>query len=211
MIWDGFLLGLATGVTCLAYCSPVLVPFLLGEGRDTTRTAIALLQFMAGRLLGYLAFAAAAWALGQYWQQSGAGREAAMGFIYVLLAFALILFGWQRERKTPCAGKIIDEKRRANGGALLWPLLFGLFSGLNLCPPFLLAFAAATEVPSLTHSLLYFFSFFLGTSVYFLPLPLLGVCRKLAVLKTIGRLAALLVALVYLYRGVLMIAGGVVS
>ena len=33
MIWQGFLLGLSTGVFCLGYCAPVFVPYVLAEAR----------------------------------------------------------------------------------------------------------------------------------------------------------------------------------
>ncbi len=202
-MWEGFLLGLATGATCLAYCSPVLLPFLLGEAQDVRRSAGLTLQFLGGRLLGYLLFAVVAWWAGQLWRQSGLMREAAIGGIYVLLALLLLAYGRGFKSET-CAGQMVKKKTSA------WPATLGLLTGLNLCPPFFLAFAAAAQTQTLRDSLLYFFSFFIGTSLYFLPLPLLGFCRKRAELKTIGRLAALVAAVFYLYRGILMMAGGLI-
>ncbi len=32
MFPEGFILGLSTGAVCVAYCGPVLLPFILGEG-----------------------------------------------------------------------------------------------------------------------------------------------------------------------------------
>lgn len=202
-MWEGFLLGLATGATCLAYCSPVLLPFLLGEGQDLRRSAFLTLQFLGGRLVGYLVFAAIAWQAGQLWRQSGLLHETSLGAVYVLLALSLLAYG-RGFLNEPCAGKIARERK-------VWPWLLGLLTGLNLCPPFLLAFAAAAQSRELSDSLLYFFSFFIGTSLYFLPLPLLGLWRKRSALRTIGRMAALVAALFYLYRGILLIAGGLVK
>jgi hypothetical protein len=85
----------------------------------------------------------------------------------------------------------------------------GLLTGLNLCPPFLLAFAAAGENPTLTHSLLFFLSFFLGTTLFFLPIPLLGACKCIPSLKIIGKLAAVVMSIYYFYTGMLMIMGGI--
>jgi sulfite exporter TauE/SafE len=62
---EGFLLGLASGITCLAYCASVLTPFMLGEGNKIRRNGFVLAQFLLGRLLGYLLFGAAAWLAGQ--------------------------------------------------------------------------------------------------------------------------------------------------
>ncbi len=199
-MWEGFLLGLATGATCLAYCSPVLLPFLLGEGQDIRRSAFLTLQFLGGRLAGYLLFAAIAWQAGKLWRQSGLLHETSLGVIYVLLAMSLVAYGRGFFRES-CAGKSVQKRK-------VWPWLLGLLTGLNLCPPFLLAFAAAAQSKALSESLLYFFSFFAGTSLYFLPLPLLGLWRRRSDLQTIGRMAALVAAFFYLYRGILLIAGG---
>ena len=54
----GFLLGIASGGACLAYCAPVLVPYLLGEGKTLRGNAVLVGGFLGGRLIGYLAFAA---------------------------------------------------------------------------------------------------------------------------------------------------------
>ena len=202
-MWDGFLLGLATGATCLAYCSPVLLPFLLGEGSGIRKSALLLLQFLGGRLLGYLVFAALAWQAGQLWRQSGLLQETAIGSVYVVLAVLLIAYG-RGAFSNVCAVRAAKQKT-------LWPWLLGLLTGLNLCPPFLLAFAAAAQTRQLGDSLLYFFSFFLGTSLYFLPLPLFGGCGRREELKLVGRMAALVAALFYLYRGIVLIAEGVVK
>jgi hypothetical protein len=48
--------------------------------------------------------------------------------------------------------------------------------------------------------LLFFATFFVGTSLYFVPFPFLGALRGHMALRTIGRLAAALVALYYLAR-----------
>jgi len=45
---EGFLLGLASGGTCLADCAPVLVPLMLGRGRPARANAMLLVNFSAG-------------------------------------------------------------------------------------------------------------------------------------------------------------------
>jgi hypothetical protein len=61
VLTQGFLLGLANRGVCLAYCAPVLVPYLLGEGGTLRRGAVSVGGFLGGRLVGYLAFAILAW------------------------------------------------------------------------------------------------------------------------------------------------------
>ena len=93
-----------------------------------------------------------------------------------------------------------------------WPRLvaagLGFLTGLNLCPPFLLAVTDAASTGSLVQSLGFFFAFFLGTSVYFLPVPFIGHFSYAESLRTIGRFAAGLMALFYLYSGAILLAGG---
>ena len=60
----GFLLGLANGTTCLVFCAPVLVPFLMHEGTSVYQNLVALLKFLGGRLGGYLLLGLLAWATG---------------------------------------------------------------------------------------------------------------------------------------------------
>ncbi|MCX5645541.1 MAG: hypothetical protein NTZ17_12835 [Phycisphaerae bacterium] len=57
VLTEGFLLGIASGGVCLAYCAPVLVPYLLSEGNTLRRSVISVGGFLAGRLIGYLVFA----------------------------------------------------------------------------------------------------------------------------------------------------------
>jgi len=206
---QGFLLGLSTGATCLAYCSPVLVPYLLGEGKSIHQTTLTLSQFMLGRLFGYLLFAVFAWLSGRYLTTLTDQSELFLGIIYILLA-AILLWYALTTPSAPCALRSLHARinRLTLRHSKLLPLLMGLLTGLNLCPPFLLAFAAATETPTLEYSLLFFLTFFLGTSLYFLPLPFLGTFKRYPQLKNIGKLAAALMSVFYVYTGILMIIGG---
>ncbi len=89
---QGFVLGLSSGAVCAAYCAPVLVPYLLGEGRGVLRNFSALMQFLMGRLLGYLAFAFLAWGLNQSLLQNAAQRSLLIGSAYVVLSVSLIFY-----------------------------------------------------------------------------------------------------------------------
>ncbi len=88
------------------------------------------------------------------------------------------------------------------------PGLLGLMTGVNVCPPFLMAFGNAAQFATLRQSLLFFAAFFVGTSVYVAPLPLVGMVGQHEVVKTVGRLASGVVGLFYLYSGVVSVAAG---
>lgn len=208
---QGFLLGLASGTTCLATCAPVLIPLLLGEGKQTRQNWALLGQFLGGRLVGYLLFALFAWASGQLvLAAAGGARSPLFGAAYVLLAAALLVYGLGKW-PTVCAGSLTGLRARLARWPALLPLGLGLLTGLNLCPPFLLAFTGAADGRSLLNSLAFFALFFVGTSLYFLPLPFVGLLRRFDVLRTVGRLAAVVVAVYYLFTGIIMIAGGFVT
>ena len=209
VLTKGFLLGIASGGACLAYLRPVLVPYLLGEGKTLRGNAVLVGGFLGGRLIGYLAFALVAWATHVALVENLPHRAAITGAITIGLAVLLIAYGF--------AGPAQDCKAVSAGGALrrlplrnpwLAPVLLGFLTGVSLCPPFLLAFGSAAQLPQLWQSLLFFAAFFLGTSVYVLPLPLVGMAGRHDAIRTVGRLAAGIGGLLYLYSGILSVVAG---
>jgi sulfite exporter TauE/SafE len=210
----GFLLGLANGTSCLVFCAPVLAPYLVAEGQGAWRTVPLLARFMLGRLIGYLVFGVLAGVAGSL-IATGASHGLIFGAGYLGLATLLLFYGLgPSARQAPtCAvgGRASLARRLAARWPALLPVLLGLFTGLNLCPPFALALTAAVESGSVVGSVWFFFTFFLGTSVFFLPLPGLGGLRRFETLRTVARLAAGVVGAYFLYRGVILIYGGVVS
>jgi sulfite exporter TauE/SafE len=212
---QGFLLGLANGTTCLAFCAPVLVPFLLKEGKDVRQNLVTLLKFLGGRLGGYMLFGLLAWATGSLLLQATRYQSLVIGAAYVGLA-ALLLVAVLRKKppSTTCAlGEA--QARLSRWPALLeaglLPVGMGLLAGLKICPPLLLAFTDAASTGTLIGSLFLFLMFFVGTSIYFIPLSFLGAFTRVSALRTVGQFAAVIVALYYLYAGVLLlfIGGGV--
>jgi hypothetical protein len=51
--------------------------------------------------------------------------------------------------------------------------------------------------------------FFLGTSIYFIPLSFLGAWAHVPDLRIVGRFAAVIVAVYYMFSGLVLFAGGV--
>jgi sulfite exporter TauE/SafE len=224
---QGLLLGLANGTTCLAYCAPVLIPLFLGEGRRVRQNWSLLAQFLGGRLIGYLLFGLLAWTANQLLFKDAALREVLFGGIYVLLAGLLLIYGLN---KVKGSGKQLQAEHPAPGSQptfvgcpiplkklrpllMHWPVLvpamLGLLTGLNLCPPFLLAFANAVISPTLLDSLLFFITFFVGTAIFFLPVAFVGLIRNQVALQTVGKLTALIMAGYYLFSGIVQIYGGI--
>jgi sulfite exporter TauE/SafE len=210
-VLQGFLLGLANGASCLTACAPVLLPYMVSEGRSVRQSAFPLMYFLVGRLGGYLLFAVFAWQVGSL-IQAHPRRGLIFGAIYAILACALIYYGFKSPSNI-CAASSVGG--RFTSFALrrpaLFPALLGLLTGLSLCPPFLAALGGATGQNSLFSSLLFFFSFFIATSLYVVPFPLAGFLGRSHAIRITGRLAAGIVGCYYLYRGLIMIYGGLHS
>jgi len=208
---EGFFLGLASGTVCLAYCSPVLLPYLMTSGRGTSGNFFGMLFFLLGRLGGYLVFAVIAWQAGWLWtlNSSPSSKPAVLGSVYILLALALLGYTFSHQ-ETPCAATSFSSKFAMTFREKHWiaPVVLGLLTGLNLCPPLLLAFTSASTLESIFDSLFFFLMFFLGSSLYFLPLPLIGAFREKDILRTVGKFTSVIVGLFYLYTGLIELIGG---
>jgi len=207
---QAFLLGLSNGAVCIAYCAPVLIPYLFGEGKGVRQNFSVVVQFLSGRLLGYLLFGVIAWAVGQSLLLNAAWRDLIIGSADIILSVFLVLYGFFKIGTT-CA--VEQASRRFQKINEWWPTMLpatiGLFTGLNFCPPFLLAFTNAVGETNLLHTLLFFFLFFLGTSIFFIPFPLIGTFRRIQALTAIGKLAAGIMGIYYFYTGLMLVIGGI--
>ena len=205
---EGFLLGLSAGAMCIAYCAPALIPFMLAEGSGAARNFFLLGGFLIGRFSGYMIFAGIAWIVSGFMIFDQNYRELIYGLIYTALAVWLLV-SCCAKTNTACAARTLSAKTASMLETKRWvvPYVSGLLTGLNLCPPFLLAFADAANKGGLFQIVLYFMAFFLGTSVYFIPAPLIGMFRMHTQLRLVGRMAAVIASLYYFCAGVIYIAG----
>lgn len=208
LFFKGLMLGLASGVVCVAYCAPILVPYLLGGGQNILKSLLAILYFMSGRLAGYLMFAVIAQAAGQAAAANMTHEKTVFGVIYIILAGLMIVYG-SKNPADKCAGKattFLCGKENVNNQQV-FPVILGFLTGLNLCPPFLIAFTEAAQTGTLWKSMLFFAAFFVGTSVYILPMAVLGLASRIEALRYIGRMAAGVMGVYYLYLGILSLQG----
>ena len=216
---EALLLGLSVGLVCLASCGAVLVPWLVVQQRSVGATAWLLAQVLAGRLAGYLLFATAAWAAGAVLVPGDTEqREVLFGGVYVALAATLAWYAIGSLRpKRPAADGVHDSPARPNASlasvwrriARLGPAALGFLTGVNLCPPFVVASVRAAETGSLPASLVFFTLFFVGTSVWFLPFLAAGAARRIPEARFVARVAMGVVAVYYGYMGVIALGWGV--
>jgi hypothetical protein len=214
-------LGLATGPVCLATCGPVVVPWMMVQPRGVRGHSRQLGLFLAARLAGYMVFATAAWLVGssisRAWPgRAGIGQSWLMGGIELLLAAALVVYavGWPH-RRCAAANPADAEASARQGGAggmvrigegprplRSGALALGFLTGINLCPPFLVAGVRAAQLEHLSAALVFFVCFFVGTAVWFLPFLSMGFLERTPAVVTVARMVAVLLSCWYGFSGI---------
>lgn len=202
---EAFVLGLATGPVCLASCGPVVLPWMLTQPQGFRRHGKRLAIFLAGRLAGYLSFAVVAWSVGATIPSSWAARPWVYGIVELALAAALLVYaaGWPHPRcrlVDPVENlvQIGPKPPRPPSGALT----LGFLTGINLCPPFLVAAVRAAQFQNLASSVLFITSFFVATAIWFTPLLTLSWIRRAPALVTVARMTSLLLVAWYALSGI---------
>ncbi|MFH1619026.1 MAG: sulfite exporter TauE/SafE family protein [bacterium] len=198
---EGFTLGISTGPYCFAACAPLLLPYILSEGRQSWKQNFFILfQFLAGRFVAYLIFAVAASMAGIMarpslppWVAPAAMTVTAL----IMLAYALAS-GLPKLSLCPAALQSSIFQRI--------PFLTGFLTGINVCPPFVAGFLRLVQLASITKGLLFFAAFFAATSVYVLPFAATTPWLN-ARLRPIGRMALALAGVWYLFSGIKSLSG----
>lgn len=198
MIIDAFLLGIATGTSCLTTCAPVVLPYLLSEKMEGVKgTSQSVLLFLLGRLIGYVSVGFLLGALGAYASSylnpvlARTLTRIMFSLVGILMLFLGIMHTFPKGKTCGVVKNIHRTKRSA--------FTIGILMGLSLCPPF---FTAAVQVFGKQSSLggaLYFFIFYLGTSLYFLPLFGIGFFQnKMEKIRMVARTSLILFGMYYL-------------
>jgi sulfite exporter TauE/SafE len=206
MLWEAFLLGLSSGTYCAAACAPVALPFLSSRERGEkpyVANAVLIGLFLAGRLIGYVVVGASLAVIGAYALSyvDPAFSRALARIAYALTGALMIVAGLAEGFPT---AKACDAARRV-WRPWMGAFLFGLLTGASICPPF---FTAATRVfagvgstgaAAALSGAGYFAFFFIGTSIWLLPLLALpAVLRRSDLLRFISRSAMTMIGAYFL-------------
>ena len=204
MMTRALTLGLSTGFFCLGTCAPVLMTlFASSEGSGLKSHARGLAVFLGGRLFGYCLFGATSYAAGQ-----------ALGLfsdtLTVLLPLGDVLLGGvmlvhATIHRLPHLISCRTSHRWFGKHNLLFAA--GFFTGINLCPPFLLAIAQAMRGGSLLQSVGFFVVFFLTTSIYLLPFVLSGLAARVSAMRAAARTACAIGGIWFVLRGIGLLGG----
>jgi hypothetical protein len=204
---DSFILGLSSGSACLATCGMVMFPYLMAGSAGVKNIAIDLSLFLFTRLFVYIILATVSWYFGQALLTNPVIRNIVPGVLYIVFAVMLVWYSISKNRNPDCPAKIVKTLNKRK----LVPVLLGLVNSLGFCPALFIILTKGATQNTLVHSYLAFIAFFVGSSVWFLPLPLAGKIQKKEVLKNIGILATGLAGIIFMIKGLTNLIGGIIN
>jgi cytochrome c biogenesis protein CcdA len=204
---DSLILGLSSGSACLATCGMVMFPYLMAGSAGVKRIALDLSLFLLTRLIVYSILATLAWYFGQAIFTNTLVRNIVPGILYIIFAVLLIWYSIGKNRKPDCPAKIVSTVNNKR----LVPLMLGLVNSLGFCPALFIIVTKGATQGTLLQSYIAFLAFFIGSSVWFIPLPLTGRIRRKEILKNIGVLATGLAGIIFMIKGLTNLIGGIIN
>jgi len=204
---DSLILGLSSGSACLATCGMVIFPYLMAGSSGVKRIALDLTLFLLTRFLVYFILATLSWYFGQAFFSNPVVRNIVPGVLYIVFAVMLVWYSISKNRNPDCPAKVVQT---VNNHRLV-PILLGIVNSLGFCPALFIILTKGATQSTLVQSYIAFLAFFIGSSIWFLPLPLAGKIRKKEVLKNIGILATGLAGIIFMIKGLTNLIGGIIN
>ncbi len=190
-IIEGFTLGFSTGTICLVSCTPIYLPYLISENRSFSKNIWKVLEISLGRFFSYIVFGLLAGWIGS--NIATINRDIFTAIAYILLSTFMVLSVIRTKKKQgkchiPAVTKITSSA-----------FLLGVFTGINFCPSFLIALSKAVDLAGPISGALLFFGFFVGTSIFLIPLAFSGFLAYIKNLKFIAQIASIAIAVWFLF------------
>jgi sulfite exporter TauE/SafE len=204
---DSFILGISTGSACLLTCGMVMFPYLMSGSAGVRRITGDLSMFLLARLVVYSVLAAASWYFGEALFANQVVRSIVPGILYIVFAVMLVWYAIDRNHKKDCPARFVIT---VNNRRLI-PIFLGVVNSLGFCPALFLILTKGASEESLAQCFAAFLAFFIGSSLWFLPLPLAGKIKKKKVLETIGILATGLAGIIFIIKGITSLIGGIIN
>jgi len=204
---DSLILGVSSGSACVATCGIVMFPYLMSGSAGAKKITVDLSIFMLARFIVYFILATLSWYFGQALFSNPVVRNIVPGILYIGLSIMLVYYSVSKSRKANCPAKMFT----AINNKKLIPIILGVVNSLGFCPALFIVLTKGATENSLMQSYLAFIAFFIGSSVWFLPLPFAGKIKKVEVLKTIGILATGLAGIIFMIKGITILIGGVIN
>ena len=204
---DSLILGLSSGSACIATCGMVMFPYLMSGSAGVKRIALDLTLFLMTRFLVYFILATLSWYFGQALFSNPVVRNIVPGILYMVFAVLLVWYSISKNSNPDCPAKFL---KTVNNHRLV-PILLGIVNSLGFCPALFIILTKGATQGTLIQSYVAFLAFFIGSSLWFLPLPLAGKIRKKEVLRNIGILATGLAGIIFMIKGITNLIGGIIN
>lgn len=201
MFTKALLLGLSTGPFCLGYCLPVLFPLACAGGTSALLSRLRMLgQFSLGRLFAYLAFGALAGYMGGRLEHPLVTDVSGCGLVALSLIMIVygLLTGFPKLGLCARLGRFLPVR--------YLPLGLGFLTGLNVCPPFLMAVGYVFTLGQVLGGITFFALYFLITTLWLLPVALVGAAARIEKVRWLAQLSALAAGVLFLWMGLGMLA-----
>jgi len=197
IIFEGLMLGVSAGAYCLSTCLVFFMPYLLAEGRQKVfENAGKIGLFMLGRFIAYIGFALIMGFLGAAYRNIFSAKFSNLS----LIAVSLLMLLYALSRSFPGVKFCNFLLPRFSANHL--PFFLGFFSGLNPCLPFLVGVSRLWTLNSIFGGVILFAAFFLGTSIYMIPLVFISYFNRRERFQQVGAIVALLSSLWFLFTGI---------
>lgn len=204
---DSFILGLSSGSACLATCGMVMFPYLMAGSAGVKKIAVDLSLFLFTRLIIYFLLATLAWYFGQAIFSNIFVRNIVPGILYIVFAIMLVLYSISKNKSRDCPAKIVTTVNNKK----LVPIFLGVVNSLGFCPALFIILTKSATQGSVYQSYMAFLAFFIGSSIWFLPMPLAGKIRRKEILSKIGILATGLAGIIFMIKGLTNLIGGLLN
>lgn len=198
MIIDGLLIGLSVGASCLASCGPLVISVIMKNTPTTSDAYAYLLKFMSGRFVAYTLIALFTCLL----CQSLSLPKNIIAITTFIVGLMMIINAFVKMPSYCLKGRGIKSFVRQH---MSWAYIsmLGFVSSINVCPPIIAVATSSATSATIAESLTTFTLFFIGSSVYMLPLPLISLIGDKEAMQTIGKFASIIVGVVFIIKALL--------
>lgn len=186
------LVGLSSGMYCVVSCIPFFTPVMISEERTKRENIIFLGKFLLGRFFGYMLFGLIIGYIGQWFVDKNLKTILNIAMIILSVLIITHALGLNRRNENSSICRLFKKCNPE------FPFILGAVMGINVCPPFLMSITYVLGLGGAVNGLVYFAMFFLGTSVYFIPIFFLGMLAKFKEIQIVGRVAACIVGVVFI-------------
>ena len=204
---ESLILGLSSGSACLATCGMVMFPYLMSGSAGVRQISKDISIFLVVRFTVYIIMATIAWYAGQALFNNPVIRNIVPGILYIVFAIMLVWYSIDSTRNPVCQASLLKTVHSRR----LVPVFLGIVNSIGFCPALFIILTKSATQGTIIKSYLAFLAFFIGSSLWFLPLPLAGRIRKKEVLRTVGLLATGLAGIIFMIKGITNLIGGIIN